>query len=568
MKSFIIFSFNLILLLNTIQSKIPSNEDEEIIMNVYYSKTSGKYTAKKSDKVDPSALASATYKNSYKTKGWDFLTISSYSLNDNKYSDEKKAYAMGYVEGVINNERIYQIYRNLKYYSFYNDDNKMPNNLKIYLEKNLEYMKQKSKENKDKDVYWEHVYYIYQQLLGLYDGYNTACEDNKKIGFIEFQLVVSNADMEDAINYLDKSRRPNFKNMTNEEIQLYTDLHNHCSAMVKVSNDFSDIWFGHNTWTSYGLMIRTFKEYRFVTNSHKEKSKVVVFSSYPGSLSSIDDFYYTDSNLVVMETTNSNLNDTLYDLLNPNTLFTWVRVILANRLATSGEDWINIFKRENSGTYNNQFQVLDLKQIELNKKELSIKDKALMIIEQLPQFTESGDVTHFLRKGYWPSYNIPHFKSIYEKSGFIETIKEKPDLYDSYDYSGSNRPKIFRREQTNVNSLEDFKKIMRYNHYKEDPSSKKNAAWTIASRYDLNTQGIGRNLCYGAIDVKFISVKELIEGKNIIHIISGPSNDNLPTFSWTTTTCYYDSPTRWFHEDVAETWDFPWIDYEIKLFDK
>ena len=560
----IILSF--ILLLIKASKCLNQLEEEKIIMNVYYSKTSGKYITIKSDKIDNSAIASATYINSYETKGWDFLTISSYSLDDNKYSDANKAYAMGYVEGIINNERIYQIYQNLIYGTFYSYNNKMPENLKIFLKKNLVYMEKKSLENKDKDIYWENVYYIYQQLKGLYDGYNSACEENKKIDFINFQILVSNAEMEDIISSVDKVYRPNFKKMTNEEIIEFTDLHTHCSAMVKPANDFSDIFFGHNTWASYGLMIRTFKEYKFVTNSHKEKSKVVVFSSYPGCLSSIDDFYYTDSNLVVMETTNSNLNDSLYDLIQPNSLLTWVRVILANRLAKSGEDWINIFIRENSGTYNNQFQVLDLTKIDLNKKD--IQDKALMIIEQLPQYNQSGDVTPYLRKGYWPSYNIPFFKNIYEKSGFIETIKERPDLYDSYDYSGSNRPKIFRREQTNVNSLEDFKKIMRYNNYKEDPYSKGNAAWTIASRCDLNTKGIGKSYCYGAIDVKFISVKELKEGKNIIHIISGPTNDNLESFSWKNTTCYLNDPNRWFHENVVETWNFPWIDYEIQLFDK
>ena len=557
--------FILLLLINIFTSKKPT-EEEKIIYNVYYSRISGKYTAKKSDNVDPSAIASATYINSYETKGWDFLTISSYELDDKAYSDSNKAYAMGYAEGIVNWEKIYQIYRNLLYFTFYEDDYKIPDNLKEFMAENLEYMKKTSLEKKDQDIYWEHVYYIYQQMLGLYDGYNNACDENKKIGFVDFQLVVANADMEDAVYYKDKARRPNFKNMTSEEIRLYTDLHTHCSALVKAANDFSDIWFGHNTWTSYNVMIRTFKEYRFVTNSHSEKSKVVVFSSYPGSLSSIDDFYYTDSNLVVMETTNSNLNDTLYDLLSPETLLTWVRVILANRLATSGEDWINLFQKENSGTYNNQFMVLDLSKIDIHKK--IIEDKALMIIELLPQYYESKDVTEYLRKGYWPSYNIPYSKTIYEKSGFIEEIKKKPDLYDSYDYSGSDRPKIFRREQSNVKSLEDFKKMMRYNKYKEDPSSKMNAAWTIASRYDLNTEGVGKSLCYGAIDVKFISVKELLEGKNIVHIISGPTNDDLPTFSWKNTTCYQSNPNRWFHEDVVETWDFPWIDYEVQLFYK
>jgi hypothetical protein len=267
-----------------------------------------------------------------------------------------------------------------------------------------------------------------------------------------------------------------------------------------------------------------------------------------------------------METTNSNFNDTLYDLLSPQTLFTWVRVILANRLATNGEEWINLFKKENSGTYNNQFIVLDLNKIDLQKND--IKDQALMIIEQLPQYTESGDITHYLRKGYWPSYNIPFFRSIYEKSGYFETIKEKPELYDSYDYSGSNRAKIFRREQSKINTSKDFENMMRYNHYKEDTFSQKNAAWTIASRYDLNTEGVGKNLCYGAIDVKFISVKELLNKKNIVHIISGPTNDNLPGFSWKNTTCYNSTPDRWYHEGVLDDWDFPWIEYEVQLFDK
>ena len=378
-------------------------------------------------------------------------------------------------------------------------------------------------------------------------------------------MVVANADIEDIV-YYNTTNRPNFKNMTKEEIKTFTSLHTHCSSLVKVANDLSDIWMGHNTWTSYGSMIRTFKEYKFVSNKRNEKSKVVVFSSYPGSLSSIDDFYYLDSKLVVMETTNSNLNDSLYDLLKPETILTWVRVMVANRLAGTSEEWTEIFARENSGTYNNQFQILDLNKIDLENKKLD--EKTFMIIEQIPDYTETADVTDYLKKGYWPSFNIPYIKTIYEKMGFVEMIEKDPSLYDKYDYSGSDRPIIFRKYHSNINSLEDYKKMLRYNNYEEDECSKKDAAKTIASRYDLNTKGVGKPYCYGAIDVKFISVKELKEGKNIVHIISGPTNDQQPTFSWKNTTCYENNPDRWYHEDVVETWDFPWIDYEVQLFDK
>ena len=560
----LIVFFSLLLILKaSINQKL--KEEEKTIMNLYYSKTSGKFTPKISSSIDKDAVASATYINSYETKGWDFLTISSYEKSDNKYDDSIKSYAMGYLEGILNKDRIFSVYRNLMYFSFYDNNIELPDSLIEYLSKNLEYMKMKSLENKDTDPYWEHVYYIYQQMLGMFDGYNSIAEKEKKIGLIYFQMVVANADIEDAVYYNNITKRPNFKNMTLEEIKTFTALHTHCSALIKVANDLSDIWIGHNTWTTYGTMIRTFKEYRFVSNNHKENSKVVVFSSYPGSLSSIDDFYYLDSKLVVIETTNSNFNDTLYDLLKPETLLCWVRVMVANRLAKSGEEWVEIFKRENSGTYNNQFQVLDLNKIDI--KEKNINEKALMIIEQLPVYTGSADVTNFLIKGYWPSYNIPYFKTIFEKSGFVERIEERPDLFDSYDYSGSDRPKIFRRDHSKVNSLEDFKKIMRYNNYEEDECSQKNAASTIASRYDLNVNGIGRPLCYGAIDVKFVSVKEITEGKNIVHIISGPTNDQQPTFSWKNTTCDEKDPIRWYHEDVIDTWNFPWIDYEVQLFD-
>jgi len=563
MKAFyILLLFSLIIIC---KSKESNEEDPKTIMNCYYSKTSGKYYAEVSSEIDRDAAASATYINSYETKGWDFLTISSYDKSDNKYPDDVKSYAMGYLEGILNQKRIFQIYRNLLYYSFYDNNKKLPENVIDYLTKNLEYMKTKSLKYKDADPYWEHVYYIYQQMLGLFDGYNSVAENDKKIGLIYFQMVVANADIEDIV-YYNTTNRPNFKNMTKEEIVAFTSLHTHCSALVKAANDLSDIWFGHNTWTTYGSMIRTFKEYKFVSNKRNEKSKVVVFSSYPGSLSSIDDFYYLDSKLVVMETTNSNLNDSLYDLLKPETILTWVRVMVANRLAGTAEEWTEIFARENSGTYNNQFQILDLNKIDLENKKFD--EKAFMIIEQIPGYTETADVTNFLQKGYWPSFNIPYIKTIYEKMSFVEMIEEKPSLYDTYDYSGSDRPIIFRKYHSNVNSLEDYKKMLRYNNYEEDECSKKDASKTIASRYDLNTKGVGKPYCYGAIDVKFVSVKELKEGKNIVHIISGPTNDQQPTFSWKNTTCYENNPDRWFHEDVIETWNFPWIDYEVQLFDK
>ena len=55
------------------------------------------------------------------------------------------------------------------------------------------------------------------------------------------------------------------------------------------------------------------------------------------------------SGLVMLQTTNSILNKTLYDLATSSSLLAWHRVRLANWLASSGEDWAEYVSQYNSG---------------------------------------------------------------------------------------------------------------------------------------------------------------------------------------------------------------------------
>ncbi len=41
----------------------------------------------------------------------------------------------------------------------------------------------------------------------------------------------------------------------------------------------------------------------------------------------------------------------------PHSVNEWIRNIVANRLAYSGAEWVEIYSRYNSGTYNNQNMV-------------------------------------------------------------------------------------------------------------------------------------------------------------------------------------------------------------------
>ena len=86
-----------------------------------------------------------------------------------------------------------------------------------------------------------------------------------------------------------------------------------------------------------------------------------------------------------------------------------VRATVANRLATTGEQWTELFRKRNSGTYNNQWMVVDYKLFKPGMGKL--KPGLLWILEQIPNLVHAEDMTWLLEKqSYWPSYNTPYFK--------------------------------------------------------------------------------------------------------------------------------------------------------------
>ena len=187
------------------------------------------------------------------------------------------------------------------------------------------------------------------------------------------------------------------------------------------------------------MYVRIFKEYRFVTQKGNEKSKTIAFSSYPCAVSSPDEFHVLDANLVQMGTSNNIINEELYDLISTESIGSSMRQMLAGRLASSAEEWTKIFARKNSGTCNEQAIILDMNKIDFKNKK--IEDKALMIIEQMPNKTETKDVTEYLRKGHWPSYNVPYIDTMYKDKGYYE--KETSEgVYENVDYTQSERALI------------------------------------------------------------------------------------------------------------------------------
>jgi len=234
-----------------------------------------------------------------------------------------------------------------------------------------------------------------------------------------------------------------------------------------------------------------------------------------------------------METTNEVFVQSLFQkYVVPSTVPFWVRIAIANRMANDGRSWANIFATLNSGTYNNQYQVVDFKQFNSGQPLL---DGLLWIVEQIPGFVVDQDMTSTLRsQGFWPSYNIPYFPFIYSTSGYPQQYRQ---FGNEYSYSMCSRAQIFRRDAGNVQTMRQMKSIMRYNNYQNDPLSLQDACKQIAARCDLNTPWSNNTLngfsAFGAIDTKVTDEILMKTTMTSSEIICGPTWDSQPPFAWT-----------------------------------
>lgn len=310
-----------------------------------------------------------------------------------------------------------------------------------------------------------------------------------------------------------------------------TDRVLRCSALVKVTADGSDVWFGHDTWDTYATAApRIFKHVALpvwqatqTLAAHRDS-----FSSSPGFVASVDDYYVLGgtSRLTVLETSNNVYNASVYaQYLTPQSNMCWVRTMAANLLATDGETWAAAFAQYASGTYNNQWLLLDANHFaatapaakaplppaaadENDKKHegpspqgpastsnglLSLNAGLLWVVEEAPGLLHSADMTATLAAdGYWASYNVAFFADV------------RARLAEPSSYADCPRANLFREMQGNVTGLASMQALMGWNDYAHDPLSGGNPDDAIMARGDLLAP---RGWAGGGIDSKCSSLR-------------------------------------------------------------
>ncbi|VDO55586.1 unnamed protein product [Haemonchus placei] len=395
----------------------------------------------------------------------------------------------------------------------------------------------------------------FAQMTGIYDAYMHR-NLTPEIGFdlSPIMMIQLSGDLFDLNKYLNKTPDP----------QEYPDA-GHCSGFVKLADGNKDMFFAHVAMSSLSWMIRVLKLYKFAFDAKEVPGHTVSFSGYPAQLASADDYTLTSAGLASIETTIAIFNKTLYSdkYIKPEgSVHCWLRSVIANYLTKTPKEWVKLFSRYNSGTYNNQWTVVDYKKF---KPGQEIPDKDLLwILEQTPASIKSQDVTWFLKRySYWPSYNVPFIKDISIEAGFSEKARE----LNWYKWGSTPRAKIFERDHHKVQDIDSLTKLMRYNDYTHEEFARckcsplpYTAEGGISARGDLN-------LPNGTYEVDSMGFRDHAgldyKGTNYemfsklrFRAWGGPTYDPLPVFDWSTTNVVAN------HFGQPQVWNFTYVDLE------
>jgi len=466
--------------------------------------------------------------------------------------DEVQMHAAGYMEGFLTASHIYNHKMNVFEFETWRYLNASDFSPEIYrfVEKTRLFLVDNIQQHKATDDYWGQMAAMYAQFEGLVEGYNLANPEHPMDTATMFMF-------ESVGDLLDLYHGNLTKGMSLEEKIDFWSTANHCSGLIKLLPDNKELYVSQAAWFFYGAMNRILKHYDIPLQHPATATKELTMSSYPGLLYSFDDFYVMSSGLSVIETTFSIFNESLFEALTTHSVLEWLRVMVANRMAHNGKEWAETFGRLNSGSYNNQYLIVDYKKFTPGKAP---EPDTLWVLEQYPGGYVAKDRTAVLiEKQYYASYNVPSLDEVYNICGYPEAVSVDEHAAFWSDRDKCGRANIFRRNHTMISDLEGMKAIMRYNDYLHDPLSKDplfgiDPGAAPAARYDLRPGPTPKGLAFGEMDTKITSSNMLPHLSFVA--ISGPTtqhNKELPVFDFATT--QFQVP----HRGIPDRWDFDWV---------
>jgi len=208
--------------------------------------------------------------------------------------------------------------------------------------------------------------------------------------------------------------------------------------------------------------------------------------------------------------------------------------MVTNLAYDTQQSWADLYFKYRSGTYNNQWLVVDFKNYKAAKDNLSESRNIIWMIEEFYGLTSAIDVTQelLIPQTYVASYNVPYNLT-------IQALAE-----DATNYTTDPRAILFKKYAPGIQDINDFHQVMRKNNH----SDTGDYCQAIAARCDLQP-GSEKSLL-GAIDCKLTSDHLVPKVQSLI--VNGPTDENLPPFSWE------NWPTTKV-EGLEKVYDFNWV---------
>lgn len=531
------------------------------------------------------AIARATWKDSVEEVGWAYLKVS--TVDGSNAADDTAMYAAGVLEGALSAKRIAQFHHNAnagmkgmesQHHAHGNMEKMFVAEAKA-LRSRVGLPENKAWQAEPKEMFDRYVRNVFLQTWGVLDGYN-AMTPGDQMSLVDLFILNSDGetpelemalDMEEALlrqSTRDEPGELSFlqtpssrKGMLRREQELkaltpakWRDIKRktgRCSALVRLGANNSDLYVGHATFSDFSEMLRVFKYYDFPLKQGGG-ARTVGFSSYPGAVSSTDDYYVTSNKMVVTETTISLLTDEPYDHLDDTgkAMPDFIRIMAATFAANSGEDWVESMTESASGLYGSQWMVVDYKKFEPGQP---VPDGTLMVLEQVPEVSHNADMSSRLReKGFWSSENRAFFPDARQVAGFAEAEDMHGKLFSA---EQNPRANIFAATEAGVNSLADMRAEMRRNRWPHevDGGPENTPDHAISARSDLAKENASPN---GGVDAKVAD--SCMVNKIAIDAICGPTEDQK-VFSWTDPVTHKELWTDVVHEGLPDSYNFPWV---------
>lgn len=543
------------------------------------------------------AFAWGHFIDSLEHLGWSQLSMSISESHNVPNND--KIYAAGYAEGLMTCVRISEFYANN--FKLLLRKGKVIRMIKDVVTKKLAYwrdmtnLRQHIMAEEPKDPYWKQVRYVLVQLWGICDGYNFAARHFQvhSLGLEDLLLINLGGELAQLVEayggeqagasllqldmFRHKRRRHaikdsnmtstssprrepkgSFENSSSAAEDPLDDSHwehrvaesGRCTAFIRLAESNADLLMGHTTWDDYSRMTRIFKYYHFNFLGADTVAKYIGFSSYPGAVSSTDDFFITDSGLGVMDTSIEVLDATLWGRM-PRApgLPTFAHLMAVNRLAKSAAHWSEMFTRTPESTYYAaQWMVLDYNKFKAGEPP---PPQTLWVTEVLPGMSHMEDKTEMLiAQGYWGSYNRPYFENIRELSGHAAAEKKAGSLYS---YDKNPRATIFKKSGPEINSLFDMRGLMSRNMWPNSGVSPNGPGHEISARMDMSGTTPFPN---GGIDAKVTN--SCLRRSLQVQAESGPSHGFLGPFAWKGPNGRELWP-GWPHVGLPNIWNFNFV---------